>query len=180
MTCLYRFACADVPLADCLAKSFAQVKLHGLLQAPGAIRLVTWPHLHDDEAGSLLSQVYEARLFNEDGELRWLRDPEAPGTGRAAWITEADAPAPVGFTALPSLTDLETLRGGKILSYGNDFPGAQVPGGLGGYRVCEYIGRAPEPAGTDGNRIIVEHRLLSILTPAEAAEEIARDEGVAP
>jgi hypothetical protein len=176
MTCLYRFTCADVTLAACLAESFSATKLHGLLQAPGEVRLIAWPGLEQEGADALLPQVYEARLFNAHGELRWLRNPESAGTGSAAWITDAEATAPAGFSPIESLTELE-IRDDRILSYGNDFPGADIPGGLGGYRVREYIGRAPDPAGADGNRIVVEQRVFGILTPEEAIE-VPRDEGV--
>jgi len=131
MTCLYRFTRADVALADCLAQSFSTAKLQGLLQAPREVRLIRWPGLDKQAADALLPQVYEARLFNEQGELRWLRDPDAAGTGRAAWITEADVAAPAGFTPIESLTELE-IRDARILSYSSDFPGADTPGGLGG------------------------------------------------
>lgn len=42
----------------------------------------------------------------------------------------------------------------------------------------EYIGRAPDPAGADGNRIVVEQRVVGILTPEEAKIDDARDDGV--
>ena len=176
MICVYRFTRADVTLAACLADSFSATKLHGLFQTPGEVRLIAWPGLEQDGADALMPQVYEARLFNSQGELRWLRNPEFGGTGRAAWITDADATAPAGFSPIASLTGLE-IRDDRVLSYGIDSSGADIPEGFGGYRVREYIGRAADPAGADGNCIVIEQRVVGILTPEEVIK-VPRDEGV--
>ncbi len=157
-TILYRFQRANLTLAHCLTDAFAGRSLLGLLQSPRAWRLATWD---GQDAGPLkLDQVYEARLFCEEGELRWLRDPAATGQGRAGWISEL-AYTPKGFEPVDSRA-LETIDG-TILSYAKGFPGADVPDDVAGYTIREYIGSASGMAGEDGNMIVVEHRILRVL-----------------
>jgi CRISPR-associated protein (TIGR03984 family) len=44
--------------------------------------------------------VYEARVFNEDVELRWLNDPSGAGGHRAVLLSEKDLPPP-GWSQTP-------------------------------------------------------------------------------
>ncbi len=44
-----------------------------------------------EEGPTELSRVFEARVFNDTMELRWLKTPAGTGTGRAAILAELDA-----------------------------------------------------------------------------------------
>ena len=163
MTTLYRFARTGVALPNCLAESFAERRLRGLIQGPGRLIVLDWDGRRPDPPD--LGQAYEARLFCESGELRWLRDPATADLGRAAWVSE-DAEPPEGFAALAVIQDLETLPA-RILSYGERFPGAPAHAEIGGYEIREYIGRARGSAGEDGNMTVVEQRIRRVIPRAE-------------
>lgn len=164
MTDLYRYRAAGTGLSECLAGAFGGRRLIGFAQSPGRLLWLVWDGQRCDPSG--LDQVYEARLFCEQGELRWLRDPESDGAGRAAWVSE-QASAPTGFEPIaPALSDLDFVDG-RIISYGEDFPGAEVPKTIGAYALREYIGPAPGTAGEDGNRVVVEQRILGIVPREE-------------
>jgi len=64
-----------------------------LLYAPGWCRLATFRNGHlTGEDGALvdLADVFEARLFNEALELRWLNDPRGAGRHKAAILCESE------------------------------------------------------------------------------------------
>jgi len=175
---LYRYQSAAIALADCLAQSFAKRRLLGYCQTPRSLLSGTWDggaYQDEQDADADLGQVYEARFFSDDGELRWLRDPQTDRLGQAAWLSEIEA-CPDGFSALDALQELAKidqfdLRGGivpnRILTQSRArLPG--VPKGQRGvYRLREYIGPAPGEAGKQGNRIIVEQRILGIAAWVE-------------
>ena len=172
-TTLYRHQCKAVALTDCLSRSFSKHRLVGYCQTPRRLLFGTWDgavYLDANDTETDLTQVYEARLFSEAGELRWLRDPESDGLGRAAWLSETDD-CPEEFSALDALTELgiidqfqlgSSVVPNRVLTQSRaHLPG--VPSGQRGvYRIREYIGAAPGEAGTQGNRIIVEQRSLGI------------------
>ncbi len=179
---LYRWRRDRIGLAACLRDCFSGQRLMGWCQTPRHLFLLGW-----DGAAVLdwtgkalegpdpLGQVYEARFFHSggdpDGELRWLRDPETDGFGRAAWVSETDRWAPRGFETADVLSDLEPLDalatpGGTIpnrilIQARAELPGIP-PGEPAVYRIREYMGPAPEPAGDHGNWIVVEQRILGI------------------
>jgi len=179
MTTLYRYRRSGATLADCLAAVAAPAPngaLTGYCHSPRWTRFGTV-----DVQGSLifvrtpgpatadnLGQIYEARFFCEAGELRWLRDPEGVGTGQAAWVSEIEG-APKDFEALKPFTDLEILRDPKtdkpdvriVAQERAELPGI-APGERAAYVIREYIGPAPGQAGEDGNRMVVEQRILRI------------------
>ena len=170
---LYRYQRSGIALAVCLADAFARATLIGYAQTPRRLLFGRWDGATFVDAGGRpldLAQAYEARLFCEAGELRWLREPETGAGGRAAWISETDA-APTGFQAIePLLQDLEPL---DQLGIGDGLPNriiaqtrARLPGiaegQRGAYCIREYIGPAPGEAGRQGNHIVVEQRILGI------------------
>ncbi len=160
---LYRFAHSNLTLEDCLMGSFARLPMQGLAQTPRVWELVEWDG--QDLLGPVdIDQVYEVRLFCAAGELRWLRDAESVGQGRAAWISEC-ADVPEGFAPVDT-RELEPLDG-QILSYGDGIAGEPVHDGVAGYAIREYIGQAPGTAGEDGNMIVVEQRILRVLSRIE-------------
>jgi CRISPR-associated protein (TIGR03984 family) len=177
----------SIGLAAALQAVASNTALVGFCASPAAIFFVRWDGatLHPGDAGDL-GQVYEARLFAVAGELRWLRDPEnAAGLGSAAWLAET----PLGvddWTALSPLRNLDAIDGQRLLtgvlgrpgeagwSFMNAprhgqvsvpvaFPGKDAVGRRLAMTAREYLGDAPGSAGEDGNRLVVEERLLSIV-----------------
>ena len=163
-------ACPKRPLVGyCLTPaSFVFARWHG-----GAVETVQ---------ALAIGQVYEARFFDADGELRWLRDPEAGEAGTAVWISEQEAALsgwvsakldvePVadarrmmtGTLAYPSPEnsgwwEMNAPRHGKL-----EIPMSDgVPGRRPAYIVREYLGSAPGSAGKDGNLMVVEERIVGI------------------
>ena len=178
-------------LAEALA-ALHGVVLQGFGYTPARFVFLRWDG-HALETGRVddaLDQVYEARLFEPAAlELRWLRDPAAPEPRGVAVLLSETARAPDGWQALAPLDYQQGLddvahlgaplaadaaarpgwwrfdapRHGKL-----ELPLAQArPGERLLLRRREYLGRAPGEAGRDGNRQIVETRLLAWDTLAK-------------
>lgn len=163
MTTLHQYHQEKVKLADCLSDSFAGVRLEGFLQTPS--RLIWLDGTQNPAGVDGLEQAYEARLFCDRGELRWLRDPESAGDGRAAWLSEQNH-APDAFEELDCI-QAEDIIDGQILAYPPNPHDADAPADFGGYAIREYIGYAPGTAGEDGNLMVREQRILRTLTSGE-------------
>lgn len=156
------------------AFQFAQWQSSGLFCGPGQ-------PLNGDQ---LAHQIYEARFFGADGELRWQRGTSRDQKGsRAAWVGEAELTA-VGWHQADPLHDLTPLADGHRLLTGTlgerldtgwwrmhaprhgevTVPiGEAQPGWRPAYLVREYLGNAAGAAGEDGNRIVVEERMVGII-----------------
>jgi CRISPR-associated protein (TIGR03984 family) len=130
------------------------------------------------------SQIIEARLGNEEAELRWLRDPAGRGEGEVVLLAETRRSMPDGWASLPALEGLRACDSLRLLT-GTLAPESPQPGwrAMNAPRhgvvavpvgsdqlahkrlkwcVREYLGPAPGSAGEDGNRIVVEERLLGL------------------
>jgi CRISPR-associated protein (TIGR03984 family) len=142
----------------------------------------------DEAAKSLrLSYVYEARVFTEQGELRWWNDPATGfGQGQAAYLSEAQRP-PDGWPDCPAVrhevvrwpnhyllwgegwdTNTRTLAAGwsrlaagRIGTLPVPFGGLQPKERL-QLSTVEYFGQAPGLAGEHGNVVVVEERLVKL------------------
>ncbi len=149
--------------------------------APDGFALLTTPWRYEvvstaDARRSTPAGVFEARVFNEHTELRWLNDADS---GRTVVITEDPAAIPADFTKRESMEAVGTLSGGYLL-WGKavQAPSAapdgwttltterigslRVPGEFpGGCHVAlatrEYIAHDSD----HGNAYIAEERLLS-------------------
>jgi hypothetical protein len=130
-----------------------------------------------------IAQTYEAHFFDGDIELRWLRDPEADGTGTAVCLSDSDPGlsdgwGDVSIDDVESLPDSHRLMTGTLTAGQDDQPGwrhmnaprhgrvalplTDARNGRPAYVVREYLGCAGGPAGEDGNRMIVEERIIRI------------------
>lgn len=135
-----------------------------------------------------LDQLYDVRLFNASIELRWLRDPCAvDALGTAVIVSEQALDLP-GWRALPDVpyesmidrklqctmldgepdprTDwwrFDAQRHGKVAVPVSGLP---VRSRLLLQR-REYVGCAAGDAGADGNREVVEERLLGWIVESE-------------
>ena len=141
-----------------------------------------------------LGNVFEARMFNASGELRWLRDPEGTGKGRAVFLSERDvSPKEWTKTKLTGLTYREDdyLLWGTTTTWKKDAGWLQLATPrIGGLYVPvptgvpqeekqrlwlhrrEYLGTAPGMAGIDhGNQAVVEERLVGILNNSVVKEK---------
>ena len=184
MSTLYSWRKEAITLADAL-QSLAANDLTGFCMGPAHFRFA------HSQGGQLqfsecleLEQVYEARFFNAELELRWLRDPARQGAGMAVCLAES----PLDLDGWKKLDDLTaepladstrpmtgTLGGEPDESTGWPLMDAprhgQVavpltnndPGKRPAYRVREYLGAAPGEAGVDGNRMVVEERIVGIV-----------------
>lgn len=139
-----------------------------------------------EDGGLNLAEVFEARVFNTDGELRWLRDPEGDGTGQAVFVAEKNNAPPDGWQNGKPLTCL-TLVEDDYLLWGTTtgwnkkknwlqlatprigglyvpVPSTVPPGEKKRLQLQhrEYIGLAPGAAGEHGNMAVVEERLLGV------------------
>jgi len=98
--CLAIVTAQDIHLKDALAAflSRAAEPAVALLYDP---ELCRFRRLEDDgrltgpsgaeESLTALGRVFEARVFNDTVELRWVKDPAGTGTGRAAILNELEA-----------------------------------------------------------------------------------------
>lgn len=88
---LYRQTLESVRLEDALKGFAAELpEATALLYSPAWCRLVRWQEgaLHGPGQASIdCRAVFEARIFAEAGELRWLH--ESGGRGRASYVAEA-------------------------------------------------------------------------------------------
>lgn len=192
MSCtLYSLRRYGVGLAEALRGVAAGEVLAGLCQSPMRAFFVRWDGgaLEPGDGGDL-TQVYEARLFAESGELRWLRDPEdAGGCGDAVWLSESPLDC-AGWQPLDPLGGLTAIAARRLLTGVLGEPGSSgwssmhaprhgevaVPAvGSSGQRLClisrEYLGAAPGTAGEDGNHLVVEERLLAIAVCNTTGEQ---------
>jgi CRISPR-associated protein (TIGR03984 family) len=139
----------------------------------------------------VLGDVFEARVFNEVGELRWWNDPQTPGKGKAAYLSEIDK-GPEGWTRsqavshrpdndntyllwgeyLPPQSDEQPLNAGWSRLAAARTGAFSVPiSGLGDKdraQLCtvEYIGSAGDK---HGNMAVIEERLAALeRVPAQA------------
>lgn len=187
MTMLYTQRRDAVTLNEALAALPGQT-LVGFCMTPAKFAFARWIGKTVETADSIdLAQVYEARFFNETGELRWLRDPATAGFGTAVWIaeteitlTEWEQPCPLPLDVEPILeTDAHRLLTGKLAEPHESLAGwswmnaprhgkvaVPVSGGNSqqrlAYVVREYLGSAPGSAGKDGNKMVVEERIIGI------------------
>lgn len=176
MTALHRFRRPEVGLTACICEGFAGRPMQGYCQTPRRLFFLTWdgqqlrtPVGHSGqntgpqtgaEGPADLDEVYEARFFDEVGELRWLRNPETDGEGTAAWLSKEGA-VPSGFTHLDSPTITATHEIRIIAQQRAVLPGIP-PDTRASYVIREYFGPAPGQAGEDGNQMVVEQRILRI------------------
>lgn len=72
---------------------------------------------HDGvETKTALEDVFEARVFGDDGELRWWNDPsQAKGLGRAVFLTERDSQSPTGWEKSKPIPGLTVFRNQYLL-----------------------------------------------------------------
>ncbi|MEU5995862.1 CRISPR-associated protein Csx19 [Spirillospora sp. NPDC047418] len=149
--------------------------------APDGFALLTTPWRYEivrtvDARRSMPEGVFEARVFNEHTELRWLDDADS---GRTVVLTEDPAAIPAAFAKHEPVEAVDTLPGGYLLwgkavrTSGTASGGwttltterigsLRVPGEFrGGSHVTlatrEYIARD----SVHGNAYIAEERLLS-------------------
>lgn len=142
-----------------------------------------------------LTEAYEACLFCPEvtqdqmdetepklatgGELRWLRDPSTVGLGRAVWLSERDW-CPTGFEPIAPMVGLDVIDHivtpdgmvtNRIVTQTRAMLPGVTPGSHGCYRIREYIGPAPAPAGKHGNHLVVARRIIGIETlPPEVTQ----------
>lgn len=184
---LYHARCQGIPLEQALTQiaTVTDQELTGLLYSPSCCEFA---RRRDGQAGNAsgpadLSQVFEARWFNDTLELRWLRDAQSPGTGTAVCLSE-DA-IELDDWEVNADTDLEPLPGQYLLSgWGSEAP--NLPEGwsrlsnasvgkhlipladVGAHRNAlllyrEYLGPAPGAAGSEhGNWSVREERLIKL------------------
>ncbi|TMR00137.1 TIGR03984 family CRISPR-associated protein [Actinomadura soli] len=156
-------------------------------RAPDGFALLTTPWRYEivttaDARRSTPEGVFEARVFNEHTELRWLNDADS---GRTVLLTEDPTVLPAAFAKPDPLEATGTIKGGYLL-WGKAVQASdgwttltterigslRVPGEFGGgchvaLATCEYIARDP----AHGNAYIAEERLLSF----ELSEPLRRE-----
>ncbi len=179
MSKLYGYSVAGVRLADALAL-FSDVELTGYVQTPAHFLFCKWNNstLEFGIAGEP-EQIYEAKLFCEAGEFRWVRNPQFGLAGNAAWVSETEKSLSgwepqTPLDVLP--IDGDRLMTGNVTSAHDRLAGwswmdaprhgkvALPASGIGRpvFRVREYLGNAPGSAGEDGNRMVIEERITAI------------------
>lgn len=185
MTKLYTQRNQALTLNDALA-AFPEQILAGFCMTPAQFVFARWDgRAVEAAAGIDLAQVYEARFFNASGELRWLRDPATAGSGSAVWIAETETMLPEWERGQPldveplSESDTHRLLTGVLAEQHESLAGwrwmnaprhgkvaVPVSGGNAeqrlAYVVREYLGSAPGNAGKDGNKMVVEERIIGI------------------
>ncbi len=172
--------------------SFVGRALTGLCYGPG---FCAWALLNGDQAqcpeeGFELGQVFEARFFDADGELRWLRDPAGEGAGSAVYLSEGTTVPAEGWTPQTAIEDC-AVQPGRYLLWGQGCDTQEflqgwsrvsaasigtratpVSGLVAGGNVylcyCEYIGRDSGLAGEDGNAAVLEQRFLCLALDRES------------
>lgn len=189
MTTLHRAIRNGVTLEEALA-ALAGRGMTGLIYTPdwGGLVRFTGTNLQTGVEQVGILQVFEARLFDDALEVRWLRDPYSDGTGRAVCFSEQTLFLE-DWTALPQLTELCVVEGRYVLvgqGCGSDeleegwsrlssasigCITAPIGGVPKGDRVAldyrEYLGRADGEAGRDGNWVVREERLLNLTLAKE-------------
>ncbi|GAB4213098.1 MAG: hypothetical protein OHK0012_08580 [Synechococcales cyanobacterium] len=107
-TTLYGRASDGIPLTTALEACAKHLSAAiGLLYAPDACHLVQISdgNLRDPSGSPVdLTKVFEAKIFNETHELRWLN--QSRGSGRAVLLSED----PLGDVLQESITDLTAIE----------------------------------------------------------------------
>jgi|GEM_PF-5231568 len=187
-TTLYRHCRTPVTLTDVLATLNGEGWI-GLVYTPNWAGLVRYIDAQLDSPDYKVEpdQVFEARFFNKEQELRWLRHLTGDRTGDAVCLTEKKQALP-DWKPMGSWTDLEPLEGQYLIAgWGcpldpllkkgwsqvtNASIGTRsIP--IAGLKVngcCylhyrEYLGRPVGNAGNDGNCVVLEERLIGLAIP---------------
>ncbi len=173
---LYRTTVAGVGLAEALDAFAPKIpEATALLYSPARCQLLRFQdgRLHGSSGGEIdLRAVFEARVFSQDGELRWLH--EAAGLGRASFVSESPAQAESGDVhEQPCIDRLEhgyllwgnvqSAEGGwarmalaRVGSF--DVPSADAqPGARLRLKAVEHLAR-----GKHGNTYICDERLIGL------------------
>lgn len=180
---LHAYHQSGLSLQDALAALPHNATLQGYCISPAAFNFARYAGQLDSVEPLAIDQVYEARFFNAQVELRWLRDPAGGGEGSAVWLAEQPLHLPQGWHAAPlpdliPLPDSHRVLTGTLASPA-DRAGWQTlnaprhgtlcipldvpaPGQRPAWRVREYLGPAPGTAGEDGNHMVVEERLIGL------------------
>jgi CRISPR-associated protein (TIGR03984 family) len=184
---LYTATNSAIGLVEAL-QSFEDRLVTGILYAPGACTFLHWQggQLSSPEPRTpMLTEVFEARVFDAQGELRWQRDPSGGSQGRAVYLAES---APGFWEALPPLADLERYSN-RYLLWGEywsiqkmsddstwlclatprigtlwtpPFEGSATAQRV-SLETVEYLGRDAILAGAEhGNVVVVEERLVEL------------------
>ncbi|MBF0583231.1 MAG: hypothetical protein HQL80_03230 [Magnetococcales bacterium] len=149
---------------------FGRVSADGIIETP-------------EDEGLDLCEVFEARIFNAVGELRWLQHSEGNTTGRAVFVTEEENTSPNGWQEGTSLFGLTPMPDAYLL-WGTTtgwnrkkawlqlatprigglyvpIPSTVLPGENKRLRLLrrEYLGCAEEQ---HGNMAVLEDRLLGV------------------
>lgn len=178
---LYRRSDSKINLADA-AKELPQNSI-GLFYTPMRCAFGMWNGtalLDHQEVGIDLSQIFEARLFNPELELHWLRDCEGSGEGRAVYLTE-------NAERKWEPVSIRSAREHDYLLWGRGWVGTEklaegwsclAEARIGTLYVpipnidqdrcvqlkaCEYFGLASGEAGKEhGNTVVLAERLLGL------------------
>lgn len=198
-TGLYTWTRADLMLAEALASMGIEPAV-ALVYTPSACRFaIPGPAGLQDVDGRqvALDQVFEVRCFAAGGELRWLRDADGAGAGRAVYVSEvADGPEGWAMRRIDGLIG-ETnhyLLWGQVLAERADgtrppdgwvvlasarigelpvpYSGQIAPGQGLRLAATEYLGPAAGTTGVErhGNWVVRAERLcgLDVYGPARA------------
>lgn len=197
-TTLYTWSHEAARLTDAILATAACLgnRAIGLFYSPQACRFGLYREgvFKDEHDESLdFGLVFEARVFTEQGELRWWNDPEKGfGQGKAVYLSEnARGPDGWAFHSIPELTPAanhyllwgEFWQSRQLLADGWS---ALAAGRIGTLRVpfaglrknqrlqlltIEYLGLDHGTAGQDhGNIVVIEERLANLVaTPKEGA-----------
>jgi CRISPR-associated protein (TIGR03984 family) len=188
---LYRVIKERISLDEAL-QAFGERVAIGLLYAPHACVFMCWRQGRlvpsPDSRFPPLSEAYEARVFDETGELRWLRDPGSDTSGYAVYLTE-DAEVWKERGSVVPIAELERLDN-RYLLWGERSKNLKSPSPDGwvclstarlgtlwvppvvelnaaqriGLETVEYLGLDSSPAGTvHGNTVVREERLLRLV-----------------
>lgn len=191
---LYGQASADIRLADALdhCQSCFQDAV-GLFYSPTSCWMarVQGTQVTDDLGNVIdMERVFEARIFNQDAELRWLN--ELNGTGQAVLLQDSDQPLYLAqkieeLNAVKVIDQFPYILWGQVDHSEGDWShvsearvgelkvplGAQQTKGRIQLRVREYLIRNDE----HGNVVVGEERLLGLeAVPMVAKTQAANQE----
>lgn len=193
MTKLYSWCRDAITLTDAL-QTLAK-PLTGFCMSPARFCFAHWQDTKQLQLGQdppAINQIYEARFFNAELELRWLRDPAGDGTGMAVRLSESDinladwqANVTLDVEPLPDSYRLMTGTLSTEIDEKTQWPLMNAPrhgkvavpvkssttGGRLAYLVREYLGPAPGKAGEDGNRMVVEERIIELTIYVTSKEK---------